>query len=444
MRKTILALAWPSALGVGTVLFFGLVDTFFVARMGGKELSAISFTYPVTLACMSFLIGLGAGATSLVARAFGAGDQGRVRRSAKDVLLLALFAATLMGALGAATLDETFAWVGAPPSMMPLIAEYMHPWYLGLALLGLPLMGNAVLRGAGDAKSPALVMLLAGFVNALLDPLLIFGLGPVPAMGMQGAAIATVVSWAAASAGCCLLIARAGIVSLARPRLRPLLAAWKDTLHVGLPSAVTYSLIPFADAILTRLAASSGTDAVAAFGVGTKVYSVAMLGPLALSWVASPFAGQNFGAWRLDRVREGAVFMVQASLVWGIVLATVFAVGAEPIAALFSKDLVVVNMIRHYLWVLPLTFGFVGIATVLSAMLNGMNMPFWASTIIVARLFVYTIPAAYGGSVLADWLGLFVGIALANVLTGATTAVIFVTALRLLSREAPSTGHAFS
>lgn len=440
--RAILGLAWPSALGVGTVLLFGLVDTFFVARMGNEELAAISFTYPVSLVAMSFMMGIGAGATSLVARNTGAGDHPRVRRVAANVLLLSLVVAVVVSAVGLNTLEPVFSLMGTPASLVPLVTEYMRPWLWGAALLFFPLMGNAVLRATGDAKSPAAIMLAAGLVNALLDPVLIFGLGPIPALGMRGAAYATVASWLAATVACSwTLVARAKLVSLSRPALGQLLRTWRDAMHVGLPAALTYAMIPLADAMLTRFAASHGTDAVAAFGVGSKVYSVAMVGPMALSMAASPFAGQNFGAGRTDRLREGGVFMVKASLAWGTVLAALLALSALPLARLFSAEPTVLLMLRHYLWVLPVTFGFVGIAPALSAMLNGMNMPLWASAVVVARLFVFTVPAAFAGSVLAGWLGMFIGIAVANLLTGAATALIFLGAVRQLHRSPPNAGH---
>ena len=183
------------AFGIAAIILFTVVDTFYVGRLGAEQLAAMGFTFPISYIVMSIAMGLSVGTSSTIARAIGEGHQLRVQRLATDGLGLAFVIVTCFSLIGLTNLNTIFSMIGAKGEILELISDYMIPWCLGVGLLVIPMVGNGAIRATGDTKTPATIMVIAGIVNIVLDPFLIFGIGPFPRLELQGAALATVVSW---------------------------------------------------------------------------------------------------------------------------------------------------------------------------------------------------------------------------------------------------------
>lgn len=421
---TLVRLAVPMLFGIAAIMLFNIVDTFWVGQLGATQLAAMSFTFPVGMVVMSVSMGLGIGTTSVISRAIGVGDRGRVRRLTTDSLALAVAVVSAVGGLGLVTIEPLFSAMGATPELLPLIESYMVPWYAGVGLLVIPMVGNSAIRATGDTKSPSIVMMCAGVVNIVLDPLLIFGWGPFPRLELRGAALATVVSWLVAFvAAFWMLGKRERLLDGRLPKLRDVLASWRAVLWVGVPAAATQVLAPVSAGVLTRMIAEYGPEAVAAFGVGTRVESLALIGVFALGSAVTPFVGQNFGAGDCARVREALRFALEACFIWGTGVALVLLVAARPIAALFSDHTQVVELARNYFWIIPLSYGAFGAAMNINSIYNAVNRPLHSAAIIALRLFVLAIPLAWLGSTIWQTTGVFVGVAVANAVTGVVAIV---------------------
>ncbi|WP_412841783.1 MATE family efflux transporter, partial [Aeromonas dhakensis] len=195
MTSVLLRMTGPMILGIVAILAFNLVDTFFIGMLGTQALAAISFTFPVTFVVTSLAMGLGAGLSAVMGHALGQGKHEEAARITTDNLFLAVLLVTLIAVAGALTIHPLFRLLGASDALIALIYDYMLIWYLTVPMLVLPMVGNAAIRATGDTKTPSLVMTVAGLVNGVLDPLLIFGIGPFPEWGIRGAAIATSLSW---------------------------------------------------------------------------------------------------------------------------------------------------------------------------------------------------------------------------------------------------------
>lgn len=410
--------------GMAAVILFGVVDTFYVGRLGARELAAMSFTFPVTFVVMSVTFGMGVGVTSAISRAVGADDRRRVRRLATDGLALAVVLTGAVAGAGLLTIGPVFSALGAEPDMIALIRRYMVPWYLGVGLFVIPVLGNSAIRATGDTKTPSLVMIIAGGVNIVLDPLFIFGIGPFPRWELMGAAVATLLSWGITFAAALWILARREhMLDVSRPRVADVIASWTDILHVGLPSIGTNVLVPLAGGVLTRMVTAYGTEAVAGFGVATRVEALSMIGVIALATALSPFTGQNFGAGNIPRLREAHGVAIRMSLVYGAAVAVLLALTARPVAALFNEDPVVRETVVRYLRLVPISYAAYGIVVLSSAMFNAVRRPLGSATLIGIRLFGLGIPLAYVGSRVFGVVGIFGGIFVANVLVGALAIV---------------------
>ena len=416
---TLLRMAFPMMVGIAAVIFFNIVDTFWVGQLGGDELAAMAFTFPVVMVVSNLTIGLSIGATAAIARAIGEGHKDKVRRLTTHALILALLVVIAVCALGLLTFEPLFRALGASEETLALIGEYMIPWYWGVGLLVVPMLGNGAIRATGDMKTPAIVMLCAGFVNAGLDPILIFGWGPVPQLGLAGAAIATIASYAIAMVVMSyILIRREKMISFEVPTWTDLRASWSAILLVGIPAAGTNLLTPIAAGALTRIVSSHGENAVAAYGVGTRIESLSMIGVFAMTAAITTFVGQNHGAKNGQRVMDTFHFVTKGSALWGAGVAGLLWFLAGPIARVFNEDPVIIEETMLYLRVVPLSYIAFGIAMLVASMFNALNMPLKATALAALRLVVLAVPLAWLGSTLFGLEGLFGGIVAANVVMG--------------------------
>ena len=416
--RTLLELAGPMVVGVASVILFNIVDTIFVSRLGPEALAAMSFTFPVTFLVVSVSMGMGVGLTVAVSRAIGQRDKSRVRKLVTHGLLLANLSVVVIAAAGFFSIEAVFSALGAPQEMLGQIRDYMLPWYLGVGFLIVPMFGNSALRATGDTKTPSLVMLFASVINVVLDPLLIFGLGPFPRLELMGAALASVIAWMLTfPASLWVLGKRERLLELAWPKWQEMRASWARIFEVGLPATGNNIVLPLAGGILTRLVAGQGTNAVAAFGVGGRIDAVALIGLGAMGSAVSPFVGQNTGAGNFARVREALLFCIKGSLIYGAVAAGFLILLARPLAAAFSEDAGVVEAIVQYLYTVPVSYGPFCIAILVGAIFNALGQPLKASFLIAFRVFALAVPLAALGAAVGGTLGLFGGIALANGLT---------------------------
>ena len=423
--RTLIDKAVPMLLGIAAIIFFNIVDTFWVGQLGARPLAAMSFTFPVTYIVLSLAMGMGIGATSVIANAIGHGDEDRVRRLTTDSLFLANVLVIVLAVIGLLTQRSLFRVLGADDDLVAMITDYMTPWYVGVGLLVIPMVGNSAIRATGDMRTPAMIMAVVGLVNAILDPFLIFGLGPFPRLELFGAALATVISWFCSFLAAFWVLGwREKLLDFARPRLAVMLDSWREILYVAMPAAGTNILTPLAGAVLTRIVADQGTEAVAAWGVAGRIESLALVGVMALSTAMTPFAGQNLGAGRCDRLRSAVRFSMAASVVWGLSVAVVLGATSPWLAQIFSTDPEVNRHVIRFLWIVPISYTLLGVGLLISSFYNGSKRPMKAALISVFRLFVFAIPLGFAGAIYGGMTGLFLGVAVGNFLTGLVSVLL--------------------
>jgi putative MATE family efflux protein len=417
--KILVKLTIPMLFGIIGIVAFNLVDTFFVGRLGTSELAALSFTFPVVLVISSLASGLGIGASAVISRAIGAGDHHRVQRLTTDSLSLSLLIVALFVILGLLTIEPVFRLLGASPEVMPMIKQYMTIWYPGVIFVIVPMVGNNGIRATGDMLTPGIIMMVAAGTNSILDPLLIFGIGPFPRLEIAGAAVATVIARCIT-----LLIAlfvlyhREKMITFGIAPFKSVLDSWKKILFIGLPNAATRMVVPLGIGIVTRLVSSYGKEAIAAYGVSSRIEFFALAVIAALSSVIVPFVGQNWGAGKHDRVILGIKYSSRFSMAWGVAMFALLAILAKPIASLFNKDPLVISNIVLYLRIVAIGYGLRGILFLSGAALNALRKPFHASALAIMQMFVLYVPMAIVGSHLFGLVGIFVALALSYLISG--------------------------
>lgn len=409
----------PMILGIASSSFSGAIDAYFIGRLGSRELGAYGFSFPVSLVLNSLIMGLGIGTASVVARTIGEGRWERVRQSTTHALWMGLAVALGLAGLGLLTLAPLFRLLGATPEVLPLIRQYMTVWYAGLPLILLPMIGNNAIRATGDTRTPSLLLLTAAGLNALFDPLLIFGWGAVPRLGLAGAAWASVLSQGLTLVALLVVLRwREGMIELARPKLAELFESARRIGAVAVPAAMTRIVFPVSMLLITGLVATYGPKPVAALAVAGRIETLAMIVVVALSASLVPFVGQNWGAGRPERSLQGLRAGLRFSFAWGLAVSLGLFFGAPWIARIFASDPEVVAPTVSYLRIVSWSLGLQGMSTLVSSAFNAVNRALYSTAITLLRMFVLYVPLAWLGSWLWGLPGVFAGASAANAIVG--------------------------
>lgn len=435
IRPQLIRMTLTLMVGMLTMMSFNLLDTWFVAQLGTHALAAISFTFPITFSLISLTIGMGVGTSAILGRYLGQGREEEAKRKALTAILFAFGFMVVGGGIGLLWSEPLFVAMGADADALPLILSYMHIWFAGCGLLAVSMVGNAIFRAFGNTRIPSGIMVAASLVNALLDPVLIFGLGPVPALGIQGAAIASLIAWAC---GCGLMLwmlwFRHRLLSW-RHFARHCLQDSREILHIAMPAALANMLTPLATVLLTAFVARYGQEAVAAYGVGSRLESVACLFILSLSMSLPPFISQNSGARQLARVAEAYHSALRMVLMIQLAIYLLMLLGSPWIVSAFSEQAEVQRLLLQYLWILPLGYGLQGVIILTSSSLNALHQPRLAFGLSLLRFFVLFVPISCGLGYGFGLLGLFIGGVVANLLGACLAYLWFNSTLRRLTLE---------
>jgi putative MATE family efflux protein len=415
----LVAMTAPMLLGITMMMGQALIDAWFLGRVGDQALAAHAFSFPILMIISSIAIGLGAGTSSVVARAIGSGDHRRTRRLVSDSLLLSFLVTAAVAFVGVLTIDPLFRLLGAPEEMLPLIRGFMKILYAGVPFVVVGMVGMASMRATGDTRVPSKLMIMGSILNVILDPIFIFGFGPVPEMGLNGAAVAGLLARGTIFLGALhLLRGKMNMVTFNKPDPEELKQSWRDILHVGLPAAGTNAVVPVGTAIITAMIAVYGAEAVAGFGVASRIESMTLVIYYAMSAVIGPFVGQNLSADREDRILQALRLCTLFCIASGLAMAAVLALLSDFLPSLFSTSADVIGVARLFLWVAPIGYGAYGMVMVMCATFNGLGEPMPAVGISVGRIVALYMPMAMLGGYFFDELGIFAAYPVANIISG--------------------------
>jgi len=415
----LLSLTIPMILGISSNLVAALFETYLIGLIGTDELAAYSFTFPVIGALTSFMLGISIGLSSVLARTVGGGDHSQVTRLATDGVYLMAAVMLVAAIIGLLTIEPLFNALGADAATMPLIKSYMSIWYFGLIFFSLPSIGANALRATGDAKISGSIMVAGAIMQMILDPLLILGLWGMPQLGIQGAAVAMLCSRIIL----CLLtfyvlIYRKKIIVLTASKLSQLLDSWRSILVVGIPATATNLIGPISTAIVVSMLAGFGKEAVAGFGIASRLEALSVIPLFALSASIGPFVGQNWGAQMRERANQGMKLAFGWSMAWGLLVALIFLFFRDNIASLFDSGDSVIRYTSLYLMIVPVSYGCWGVLMMASATFNSLGKPLSSTTMSVLRMFIIYVPLAFIGQYFWGVIGIFGAAAMSNLVMG--------------------------
>lgn len=376
---------------------YQLIDAFWVGRLGGSAVAAVSVSFPVMFLSIALGAGLAIAGSTLIAQYVGAKNTRMVNHVAAQTLLMIIFVSLLLGLVGYLLAPGILSLMGVDPEVYALALGFMRVSFVGLVFNFTFFMFQSIMRGVGETTLPLYIVGGTVLLNFILDPLLIFGWGPVPALGVMGAALATLGTQmvAAAIALVVLFSGRYGI-HLSGKDFTPDMAYIRRAFFLGFPASIEMSARALGLTVMTFLIASFGTLAVASYGAASNILQLVMIPAMGLSMAVATLVGQNIGAGNIDRAAR--IGKLGAWLGFWILTAAgaIVFLGAPYIIGFFVPgDAAVTEGGTMFLRIMALSWGFLGVQLALTGVLRASGNMVVTMILTLVSQWVIQFPLAY-------------------------------------------------
>ena len=438
---------------------YNMADTFFVGQLHDeKPLAAMGFTFPVVMLINGVFFGLGTGVMTTLAHALGRQNRLEAKRLTSSGELMVALSAVLLGVLGTLFAKPLFGLMGAQGETLQLTCEYMDVWFLGCITAALTFLGNKLLITVGIPRLASLMTIVGMVLNVFLDPLMIFGTAfcekwiferfgfhlhvdalSIPAMGIKGAAVATIISQAVSAVFSCWMLWKNKYLEFKTIPLPELMKFWSQIVRYAIPAMLGMFLFPIANFITTKITSKFGDAAVAGVSAGNKLQGVFFVVPMSLGITLTPMMAQNFGARLYGRVKTCLYMSVRFAQIYLSCAAVVCIIGAPYIVRFFSPVQEVQDVMKLFLRIVSFGFGSIEAMRFSCFCLTACGHPKMDSWVKVARVVGFQIPLAMLGWWTMKLPVLFVGTALSDILSFALS---FMLAYRLV-KKFPADGVEF-
>lgn len=392
--RHLIAFSWPLFAGNLLQAFYNVVDSIWVGHfVGANGLGAVSVSFPVIFALIALVVGLTMATTTLVAQFKGAGRHDMVRKVNGNSVLLLVYLGTLTTVVGLSVSGPLLRLINTPADIFPMAHQYLTVFLLGLPLMFIYNAVSAILRGLGDSRTPLRFLFYATVINVILDPVLIIGIGPIPALGVGGAALATVIAQGVATVIGVRYLVRIGLLKVDSWRIDRELT--RTTFRIGIPAGVQQSLVSLSIVAVSSLINRYGADVVAGFGAANRIEQFAFLPAMSVGLAVSALVGQNLGAGRDERV--GQIVWWSSALSTGITFAVMLVVLALPevLLRLFTSDPAVLQHGGEYLRIMAFSYIPMALMFTIGGVMRGAGDTAANMWITLGSLWLVRVPLAW-------------------------------------------------
>jgi putative MATE family efflux protein len=401
LSRAIFKLAWPAIGSMVFIMIFGLVDAWWVGKLGAEELAGVSAAAFIMWALQSIAVLVETGVNAMVSRFYGANQKRLAGLVVGQSIFLASVIALFNSGLGLLIQRKTFELMGLDGLVLQSALDYMTVILWGLISIFLGFALDAAFRGTGDTKTPFIVISIGLALNMILDPFLIFGIGPFPTMGTGGAALATIIAHVMIVVAFVLILLRRDVTIIFKDEKSRWLnfdIMWRIT-KIGAPIATSGFLFSLSYMILTRFITEFGHGPLAALGLGHRIEGLSYNIAVGFSFAASALVGQNLGAGKADRAEKATWLTIAYISTFLIFVSFIFYFFGAFIIRFFIDDPAVVREGAEYLKVIALFEVFLGFEIVLEGAFSGagnslppmlISVPLTWARIPLALLLAYT------------------------------------------------------
>jgi len=428
VRRAIVLLSVPMVLEMGMEALFALVDTFFVSKLGVVATATITLTETCMLPVYSIAWGLGMGVTAVVARRTGEKDRAGARVAAGQSLVIALCCGLLLAVPTMLFVRPLLEMMGAAPDVLVLAVPYARLMFASNLIITLLFALNAVFRGAGNPGIALRTLAIANGINIVLDPLFIFGIGPFPELGVQGAAVSTTIGRGLGVVYLLWNFHRAdGSLAVRWPDLRPVREVIASIVKVSVGAVSQFLIASLSWVFLVRIVADFGTDAVGGYGVAVRIIIVALLPAWGMANAAATLVGQNLGAGQPERAARSAWLCGHYNMVYMVLVTAFFWMASPYIVSFFGQGAVADGHAILALRVISLGYFFYGYGMVLAQALNGAGDSVTPTWLNVLCFWAIEIPLAYVLALTVGMgpLGVFTSVAISESILAVLCAIAF-------------------
>ncbi len=420
LSRQLFQMTWPMLFGVLSLMSFQLVDSAFIGQLGVLPLATQGFTMPLQMVIIGVQVGLGIATTAVISKALGAGKNHYAKQLGGLVLLMGSASVAIFGILIYALRFSILGLLGAPESVYPIIDVYWVWWAISAWTGAVLYFLYSVCRANGNTMLPGTMMMVTSGLNLILDPIFIFTFD----LGINGAAIATILAFGI------------GIFVVA-PRVHAkhwINFHWHDLDirhsmsaigHIMGPAMLSQLLPPLSSMLATKLLASFGATAVAAWALGSRFEFFAIVSVLALTMSMPPMIGRMLGAGNLKDIRQLVNIAIRFIVIFQIAIAIVTFVLSSSLSNLMTSESSVETILNWHLMIVPFSLSSLGVCILMVSVSNALGKSYVALTISALRLFVFFLPCLWLGSQLGGLQGLFIGAFSGNLLAGLTAWLMY-------------------
>ncbi|MFQ6082354.1 MAG: MATE family efflux transporter [Candidatus Aminicenantia bacterium] len=426
--KTIWILAWPMMMGNVLQTTFNVVDMIFVGKLGPEAIAAVAMSGIILMLVITLIIGVATGTTAMVARFVGAKDYLEANNVAMQSLIIGTLGSTILAAFGILFSRPLLRIFGADTIVADLGTDYLQIMFVGSITMFILFLVGAILRGAGDALTPMLVLIFSTILNIIADPLLIFGIGIFPRLEIRGAAIATVFARGIGMIiGLIILFRGYSYIHIKPKRFHVNFDIIKRIIKIAIPGSLEMSIRSVSGLILMSIVAFYGTYALAAYGIGLRINMVAMMPGFGLAAATATLVGQNLGAKQPKRAEKSARIAAGFYEIIMITIGFLFFIFAREIIHFFNTNPEVIRLGASFIRIISLSYVFLAMSIIFNRGLTGAGdtlSPMIITGVSVLGLRIplaLILPKVTSLSITGIWLA----IALSTVLEGTIIALWF-------------------
>jgi putative MATE family efflux protein len=413
--KLILSLAIPLSIGFFFNTMYNVVDTFVAGYLSTQALASLSISFPIFFALIAIGMGVGSGATTLIANALGGNDEGTAKRYARQTISFGVLLGITISIIGSLVTPFLLTLLGAEGTYLTTASNYLVTIFWGSIFITMTFMFNAILNAVGDTKSYRNVLIASFFINSLLSPILAFGWLGFPALNILGIAIATIATNALGALYLWLKVRGTGLIKKKSwVQYVPNVKSYLDIAGQGFPASLSMMTISIGAFIITYFVSTFGESTVAGYGMGLRIEQIVLIPGIGINIAVLTLIGQNNGAKKYDRVREIIRIAIRYSLYFSTFAAAFIFFCSKYVMGIFTDDQAVINSGVGYLSVAAFITWAYGILFVTDSVFRGLKRPIFPLLMGILRQIVLPFPALWfvttvvAFSTMGVWWSIFV------------------------------------
>jgi len=421
IAKTLLVLGWPLMLTNAFQMMYSVVDMYWLGNYVGTEgIAATSLAWPLVFFMMSISIGMSVAGTTLVSQYTGMKNITEVKKSAGQVFMLLLLFAGFLAAIGFLITDPILGFMGAPEEVIVMSSPYIKIIFCSIPFMFMIMTFASILRGWGDTWTPMIISAVSVGINVILDPFLIIGIGPFPAWGVTGAAVATLIARMTAAIVCAyLLFYGKKNLRIKLKHMKLELERVKQIFKIGVPASLGMSLVAFGFLIMMAFVSDFGTETLATYAIGTRVINMVFIITGGISGAAATMIGQNLGANKINRSSKILRTSILITIGFLLVCSTLFFFFSDQLFSIFTNDREVIEQSRFFMAAFGFSIMGFGIFGNIQAAYQASGRTVPSMIMGMIRLWGMRVPFSYIFAFLVGWgaSGLWIGMGLSNYLS---------------------------